>query len=447
MRLRLTLLPILLLSACAPTPDIAGPSPADLANTWDATRLPLPLPPLMRHPDVVAAIDAATAAAPDVFQSEIIGTSVEGRSIHHLWFGQGPTHVLLWSQMHGDEPTATVALFDVLNYVRSNRRARHVERLLNRLTLHVVPMLNPDGAEKPQRRNAQGIDINRDALLLQTPEGRALKALRDRLNPPLGFNLHNQNWRTSVGKTGKPAAMSLLAVSYDEKRSDNPGRVLAKRVASVIRDAVEPMAPGMIGRYDDEFEVRAFGDNLTKWGTSVVLIETGPYPGPEPDRMLVRMNFVALLSAFDALASGRIERVNPRRYETLPFNDSSLMHTIIARASIAPGTGVAPFIGDIGITASRVVREVDGVRRVGFSGRIEDLGDLRVYGALETIDASGLTAAPLWDKTWKVGDDVTLPAERPNDAPVLAPGQATAVVLLRPKSGGRFGVERIVSVE
>ncbi len=401
----------------------------------------------MRHPDVVAAIDAATASAPDLFQSEIIGTSVEGRSIHHLWFGRGPTHVLLWSQMHGDEPTATVALFDVLNYVRSNRRRPHVERLLNRLTLHVVPMLNPDGAEKPQRRNAQGIDINRDALLLQTPEGRALKALRDRVNPPLGFNLHNQNWRTSVGKTGKPAAMSLLAVSYDEKRSDNPGRILAKRVASVIRDAVEPMAPGMIGRYDDEFEVRAFGDNLTKWGTSVVLIETGPYPGPEPDRMLVRMNFVALLSAFDALASGRIERVNPRRYETLPFNDSSLMHTIIARASIAPGTGVAPFIGDIGIAASRVVREVDGVRLVGFSGRIEDLGDLRVYGALETIDASGLTAAPLWDKTWKVGDDVTLPVERPKDAPVLAPGQAAAVVLLRPKPGGRYGVERIVSVE
>ena len=168
----------------------------------------------------------------------------------------------------------------MLHYIQANRTAPHVARMLDRLTLHVVPMLNPDGAETPQRRNAQGIDINRDALLLQTPEGRALKALRDRVNPPIGFNLHNQNWRTSVGKTGKPAAMSLLAVSFDEARSDNPGRIRAKKVASVIRDAVEPLAPGMIARYDDEFEVRAFGDNLTKWGTSVVLIETGPYPGP-----------------------------------------------------------------------------------------------------------------------------------------------------------------------
>ena len=77
-------------------------------------------------------------------------------------------------------------------------------------------MLNPDGAERFERRNAQSIDVNRDALRLQTPEGKALKALRDRLNPRLGFNLHNQSWRTSVGTPPKPASISLLSVAYDE---------------------------------------------------------------------------------------------------------------------------------------------------------------------------------------------------------------------------------------
>ena len=60
----------------------------------------------------------------------------------------------------------------------------------------------------------------------------------------------------------------------------------------MIRDALEPFASGQIGRYDDEFEVRAFGDNLTLWGTPVVLIETGAVPGGEPDPSLVRLNFV-----------------------------------------------------------------------------------------------------------------------------------------------------------
>lgn len=451
--MRLCRLPLVLLAvalpglACAPPPVSSDlPTPIELGKVWDRSRLALPQPPLMRHPDVVAAIDAARRSAPGLIHSEAIGVSVEGRSINHVWLGRGPLHVLLWSQMHGDEPTATVALFDILSYISRNRSSQHVAQILDRLTLHIVPMLNPDGAEKPQRRNAQGIDINRDALMLQTPEGRALKALRDRVHPPIGFNLHNQNWRTSVGRTRRPAAMSLLAVSFDEARSDNPGRIRAKKVASVIRDAVEPLAPGLIARYDDDFEVRAFGDNLTKWGTSVVLIETGPYPGAEPDHALVRLNVVALLTALDRLASGQVDRADPRRYETLPFNGSNLLHTIVAGATVVPGTGVAPFLADIGMVGPRVVRQIGTERAVRFDAKIEELGDLRVFGALETIDATGLTAAPLWDKSLDVGDDVVLPPPRPL-GPFIATGQPAAVVLLRPTGEATFRVERIVHVE
>jgi hypothetical protein len=443
---------LLLLTLLGPdlvAPSAAGdelPAPAALAEIWERTRLPLPLPPLLRHRDVAAATERAVSSAPDLFRSEIVGHSVQGRSIAHIWFGHGPLHVLLWSQMHGDEPTATAALFDVLQYVRTNRQRPHVARLLDALTLHVVPMLNPDGAEAPQRRNAQGIDINRDALRLQTPEGRALKALRDRVNPPIGFNLHNQNWRTSVGDTGQPAAMSLLAVAYDKARSDNPRRIRAKKVAAVIRDAVEPLAPGMIARYDDEFEERAFGDNLTLWGTSVVLIETGPHPDPDPDRVLVRMNFVALLTALDALASGSVERADPARYEKLPFNSSNLLHTVVRNGNVVTGTGIPPFVADIGVGASRVVREQSGRRRVGLTARIEDLGDLRVYGALQTIDATGLTVAPLWDRDLEAGETVRLPERMPARA-VIAVGQPASLVLLRPADGGTYVVERVVRVE
>ena len=67
-------------------------------------------------------------------------------------------------------------------------------------------MLNPDGAQRYTRRNAQGIDINRDALHLQTPEGRAPEgAARSRSSRCLGFNLHNQNGQTSAGSPPKPA--------------------------------------------------------------------------------------------------------------------------------------------------------------------------------------------------------------------------------------------------
>jgi Zinc carboxypeptidase len=423
-----------------------APTPVDLGRAWDTERLPLPAPPLIRHADVIAALERLRQGAPDLIRTEPIGQSVEGRSINHVSLGRGAFKVLLWSQMHGDEPTATVALLDVLDYVRRHRDEPFVARLLDHLELHMVPMLNPDGAERFQRRNAQGIDINRDALLLQSPEGLALKSLRDRLNPPIGFNLHNQNWRTSVGKTGRAATISLLAVSFDEARSDNAGRMRAKKVCAILRDALEPFIPGGIGRYDDAFEVRAFGDNLTKWGTSVVLIETGAYPGPDPDRTLVRVNFVGLLTALDALASGELDRADPARYESLPMNDSMLLHTIVSNALIVTGTGVAPFKGDIGIGASRSIHTASGRRSVGLSARIEEIGDLRVYGALERIDAAGLVAAPIRRSGLKVGDAIKLD-DHQTKGPSLAVGQPAALALLRREESGKYRVVRIVRVE
>ena len=294
---------------------------------------------------------------------EKVGESVEGRAINMVEAGTGAFPVLLWSQMHGDEPTATAALFDIFEYLRRHRDTTRPSRsILSSLTLSFIPMLNPDGAERFQRRNAQGIDINRDALRLQTPEGRTLKAVRDRLQPRVGFNLHNQSWRTSVGDPPKPASISLLSVAFDKARSGSDGRTLTKKICAVIRDALEPFASGQIGRYDDEFEVRAFGDNLTLWGTPVVLIETGPWPAAEPDPALVRLNFVAILAALDALATGAVNRARPERYDSLPMNASAELYILVRNATVINGAGVPPYLADIGIAATRRVRDADGQR-------------------------------------------------------------------------------------
>ncbi len=425
----------------------AGLTTAALAEWWDRNHVDLPRPPLITHRDVDARVQRVAASDPAFFTIAELGQSVEGRAIRHLSLGRGPFHVLMWSQMHGDEPTATRALFDLMAFFHMRRAEPAVARILDALTIHMVPMLNPDGAERFQRRNVQGIDINRDALMLQTPEGRILKDLRDRLNPRLGFNLHNQGWRTSVAGTGQPASISLLAVSFDEARSDNPGRILAKKVAGVMRDSIEPLAAGRIGKYDDGFEPRAFGDNITLWGTPVVLVETGPWPGPDHDTHLVRLNFVLLVSALDSLATGRADAADPDRYESLPFNGSSVLYQLIRRATVVMGNGVAPFQADIGITGTRTIRQVDGQRQIVIVKRIDEWGDLSTFGGMEEIDGRGLWAVPTWSPSLSVGDEVTLPRFPTEPGSTIGPGQPANLVLLAPLGEDRFRVERVIEAE
>jgi hypothetical protein len=423
-------------------------SPQDLARIWDGEHVSPPLPPLLDHAEVQRRLRALSERSADLFHIESVGQSVEGREIDLVTVGQGPRRVLLWSQMHGDEPTATAALFDIFEYVDRHRNDDNVRRLLSSLTLYVIPMLNPDGAERFQRRNAQGIDVNRDALRLQTPEGRALKAVRDRFNPSVGFNLHNQNWRTSVGDPPRAASISLLSVAYNKEKTTNAGRRLTKKLCAVIRYALEPFASGQIGRYDDDFEVRAFGDNITLWGTPVVLIETGPYPSSDPDPPLVRMNFVAILSALDSLATGRVDRADESRYESLPVNQSRMLTVLVHNATVVNGAGVPPFTADIGINVNRRIRIVDGKRTLVRMASIDDIGDLRTSGGLRTIDATGLVAAPLYDATIRQGQEITLPdwTSRP-PGPTISTGQPGRILLLRPLDGNRYRVELVLTFE
>ena len=52
------------------------------------------------------------------FTVKVVGKSIEGRDLSLVSIGKGEIDVFLWSQMHGDEPTATQAIFDIFNFVK-----------------------------------------------------------------------------------------------------------------------------------------------------------------------------------------------------------------------------------------------------------------------------------------------------------------------------------------
>src|SRR5690606_17346437 len=161
------------------------------------------------------------------FDTEEVGRSGEDRPLRPVAWGAGDTCVLLWSQLHGDESTASMAIADLFQFLGAHPDHPIVQRLLEHTTLHFLPVMNPDGAARFQRRNAQGIDINRDARALVSPEARALHDLRERVQPAFGFNLHDQQVGYRAGGSDRGTAIALLAPAFNEARDVNASRARA----------------------------------------------------------------------------------------------------------------------------------------------------------------------------------------------------------------------------
>jgi murein tripeptide amidase MpaA len=89
---------------------------------------------------------------PAVIERAVIGHSVQGRPITAWHLGQpGKRRVLLISTMHGDEGKPR----QILGALRDGRPIRGID-------LWVVPVYNPDGLARGTRKNARGVDLNRN---------------------------------------------------------------------------------------------------------------------------------------------------------------------------------------------------------------------------------------------------------------------------------------------
>jgi hypothetical protein len=374
-----------------------GTSADALWKIWPDERFVTTPAPCVRPAELATELRRLAELYPDRLRLTELGSSFRGRPIHLVTLGHGARKVLLWSQMHGDEASATPALLDVTHFLLSHADEPDAATILDELTLLMIPMLNPDGAEVFERRNAQGIDINRDTLNLATPEGRILKRVRDQYEPMLGFNLHDQNPRTTVGNSGVLATIALLAVAGDEEQSVSPGRLRSKRACAAIAKALTRYVPGGIARFDEEWNPRAFGDNITAWGTPVVLIESGGLPPDRPVEDLTRLNFVAMLQALRDLARDDLQGHDPRVYDALERNRRNSWADVVVRGGYMTQAPVGPaYRADLAFDLAADRRDVACRTDAGPPrSSIVEIGDARIFGAGRVVDASGaLLLAP-----------------------------------------------------
>ena len=105
----------------------------------------------------------------------------------------GRPTVLLLGQQHGDEPAGSEALLVVARELSQGL----LRPLLERINVIIVPRANPDGSADGKRATSGGLDMNRDHLLLNTPEAQALARLARDYRPTVVVDAHEY---TVVGR-------------------------------------------------------------------------------------------------------------------------------------------------------------------------------------------------------------------------------------------------------
>jgi len=364
------------------------PDTAAFGRAYEMYREPTLVHRRFKHADIEPLILKRRDSG--VFEVSQLGNSVLRKPIYQLKYGNGPKKVMLWSQMHGNEPTATMALMDLFNFLEASGDGMDTLRHLLRkeTSLYFIPMLNPDGADVYTRRNAMDIDLNRDARVGQTAEGQLLIRAATTVKPHYGFNLHDMNIYYNVPGTRNPVTIALLAPAYNEKREVNEVRGNAMKIAAGINRILQGYIPNGVAKYDDTFSPRSFGDNFQRWGASTVLIESGGYKGDPEKQFIRKLNFIIILNSLVEIALDSYHRYSIAEYESLPFSASQLADLVLRKV----GASRDSMAYKIDLSIRQNEHTVD--RDFYVQASITDVGDLQDVFGYDELDAEGYHFMP-----------------------------------------------------
>ena len=200
----------------SPTPNSQGASPAVQVMALQTKPEATGFEQTSRYDDVVAFLNELAKAAPKTIKLKMFGTTSENRALPLVVVGAGdPTpaavrrtgklRVYIQGNIHGGEVEGKESAQMLL---RDLAAGKHQEWLKN-IVLLVAPIYNADGNERfsltsrgrqngpiggqGQRANAQGFDLNRDHMKLESPEARAFVKLMNDYDPHVSMDLHTTN--------------------------------------------------------------------------------------------------------------------------------------------------------------------------------------------------------------------------------------------------------------
>ena len=309
-----------------------------------------------------------------------IGKSSLGKPIYMMSLGKGTLKIAAWSQMHGNESTATLAMLDLLEIFDKNPELK--VKLLDHIQLDFIFMLNPDGSDVWTRRNAYDIDINRDYLKMSSIEMKILK--NQILNNDYDYllNLHDQ--RTIFTTDGlHPATLSFLAPSENKERDVTENRKKSMAVIASVFLQMKQVLPDRIAKYTDEFYPTSSGDNFMKAGIPTVLIEGG-YLENDLTRSKTREYYTMAIYYFlKAMSVLKGSELGYETYFDIPQNKESHFDLIYRNVKLNTDFDC---VLDIAIQYKEIL---DDEKNLTYQPYVVEVGDLHLKKAWQEIDCTG----------------------------------------------------------
>ncbi len=229
-------------SKVARIPDAVAKRYQDPAVAYGSPGLRADRTDFASHDEALTFVGSMAQAHGPRVKMEIIGKSQQGRDIALVLLSesgnlqQGKPTVLILGQQHGNEPAGGEAALALIEQLATVHRG-----LLRSVNVLIMPRANPDGAQNFVRATASGLDVNRDHLLLQTPEATAIAKTALKYSPNVVLDLHEftvgGRWIDKFSAYSKYDAM-LQAATVGNMNSALTDLALQKFVAAA-RSAIE----------------------------------------------------------------------------------------------------------------------------------------------------------------------------------------------------------------
>jgi len=293
---------------------------------------------VMTPEEVGAELTRLESRSKNLLVVDTVGYTHSGRPLYIAKIGSGPIRMWIHGRIHGNEPFGNDVCLELVKSLLSKDR-----RILEEMTLWIIPDYNPDGSVIFWRGNDYGVDLNRnwwrtDGNEYSEPESQAFYWAWADFKPHYAMDIHHQGTYFAQDEEGNDTnEMTTLSIGIpvwpeflEPYIWDN-----SRRMAVVAYDAVKDLGfcnPTMYPLINIHTAVISSmmlgnpgpGGHDAEWKNAAMFLENRGGIGNKSRGYIIKQSVLAVHAIIDAIAYGELYSTDPDRWDEIPDRGATI---------------------------------------------------------------------------------------------------------------------------